>query len=180
MLRSMEPTTRNIAVYARVRPTSNPSDRLAWSTDDRSIRIHVPKDAASGLINNTRDEHVFHFDGVLGPDDPQDHVRPAALTRPPLTQLHNRHLMQSPATLCFKHCRASMAPYLRTARPAAAKPSQWLVAPATPIGVSSPVPLASCLQKLLVGQTLLLRCAAHHHQAHLGPRVLPERLLFSL
>eukprot|EP00887_Chlorella_sp_A99_P006382 scaffold3.g6382.t1 len=54
-----------IAIFLRLRPTPRPCSLVAADAKAGWVEFRVPKDAAQGLINNSRDSYRFPFDGVL-------------------------------------------------------------------------------------------------------------------
>ncbi|PRW60177.1 kinesinlike KIF6 [Chlorella sorokiniana] len=68
------PQAQRIAVFLRLRPVARPSGRIAASPQEGWVQFDVPKDAAQGLINNSRETYRFPFDGLLPPDAGQGEV----------------------------------------------------------------------------------------------------------
>jgi kinesin family protein 6/9 len=69
------PAGEGIRIFARLKPTSKASPFLEVDPDANAISFNFPKDTANGiLVNNTKTNFAFKFDGVFGMDATQEDV----------------------------------------------------------------------------------------------------------
>lgn len=67
--------SHQINTYLRIKPSKFPSgyfeiDKL----EDSWLNVQLPTSYKSDYIDNTKLEHSFHFNGVIGPKSDQDEV----------------------------------------------------------------------------------------------------------
>ncbi|NXG15748.1 KIF9 protein, partial [Grallaria varia] len=63
-----------VQAFVRVKPTADfPQDMIKFGPDNKSIAIHIAKDASGGLVNNSCTDWAFRMDGLLH-NISQDHV----------------------------------------------------------------------------------------------------------
>ncbi|NXK87211.1 KIF9 protein, partial [Formicarius rufipectus] len=62
LLRTIKP----IQAFVRVKPTADfPQDMIKFGPDNKSIDIHINKDARGGIVNNSHTDWSFSMDGLL-------------------------------------------------------------------------------------------------------------------
>ncbi|NXM36134.1 KIF9 protein, partial [Oxyruncus cristatus] len=55
-----------VQAFVRVKPTAQfAQDMIKFGADDKSIDIHIPKDARGGIVNNSYTDWSFRMDGLL-------------------------------------------------------------------------------------------------------------------
>ena len=54
-----------IKVFARVRPSKRPSGYFTFQEEHNQLKFDVPLSASAGLVNNSKSEYIFKFDGLL-------------------------------------------------------------------------------------------------------------------
>ncbi|OQR92281.1 kinesin-like protein KIF6 [Achlya hypogyna] len=69
-----EPSDNNIKIFLRIKPTKKASGFFSWEEDLNAMEYNIPKDVASGLINNSRTNYKFKFDGLIGMTAKQEEV----------------------------------------------------------------------------------------------------------
>ncbi|KDO28873.1 hypothetical protein SPRG_05744 [Saprolegnia parasitica CBS 223.65] len=68
------PTDNNIKIFLRIKPSKKASGFFTWEEDTNGMEYNIPKDVASGLINNSRTNYKFKFDGLIGMTAKQEEV----------------------------------------------------------------------------------------------------------
>ncbi|CAK4088615.1 unnamed protein product [Aphanomyces euteiches] len=69
-----EPSDNNIRIFLRIKPSKKVSGFFSWEEEQSQIEYNIPKDVASGLINNSRTHYKFKFDALIGMDAKQEEV----------------------------------------------------------------------------------------------------------
>ncbi|KAH9190572.1 hypothetical protein AeNC1_007442 [Aphanomyces euteiches] len=69
-----EPSDNNIRIFLRIKPSKKVSGFFSWEEQHSQIEYNIPKDVASGLINNSRTHYKFKFDALIGMDAKQEEV----------------------------------------------------------------------------------------------------------
>ncbi len=64
----------SIKVFARVRPSKRPSGYFTFQEEHNQLKFDVPLNKDAGLVNNTKSEHIFKFDGLLDMGVSQEQV----------------------------------------------------------------------------------------------------------
>nr|CCA23637.1 kinesinlike protein KIF6 putative [Albugo laibachii Nc14] len=64
----------NIRIYLRIKPSRKPSGFFHWDEEVSAFKYEIPKDNASGLVDNSRTKFNFRFDSVIGVDAKQAEV----------------------------------------------------------------------------------------------------------
>ena len=72
--RNGEEAESNIKIFLRIKPSKKPSGYFSWDEEESIMKYNIPKDVASGLINNSRTNYKFRFDQVIGMDAKQEEV----------------------------------------------------------------------------------------------------------
>ncbi|EQC32016.1 hypothetical protein SDRG_10215 [Saprolegnia diclina VS20] len=68
------PTDNNIKIFLRIKPSKKASGFFTWEEESNGMEYNIPKDVASGLINNSRTNYKFKFDGLIGMTAKQEEV----------------------------------------------------------------------------------------------------------
>ncbi|NWU85803.1 KIF9 protein, partial [Onychorhynchus coronatus] len=59
-------TVKPVQAFVRVKPTAHfAQDMIKFGADNKSIDIHIPKDARGGIVNNSYTDWSFRMDGLL-------------------------------------------------------------------------------------------------------------------
>ena len=69
-----KPQVNNIDIFLRVKPVLRPTNRIVIDPLEGSVEFNIPRDAAAGLINNSKEKYLFSFNGILTPEAKQDEV----------------------------------------------------------------------------------------------------------
>eukprot|EP00878_Enallax_costatus_P035968 GHUV01040234.1.p1 GENE.GHUV01040234.1~~GHUV01040234.1.p1 ORF type:complete len:170 (+),score=23.47 GHUV01040234.1:502-1011(+) len=69
-----KPQFNNIDIFLRVKPVPRPANRIVIDPLEGSVEFNIPRDAAAGLINNSKEKYLFSFNGILTPEAKQDEV----------------------------------------------------------------------------------------------------------
>lgn len=69
-----KPQVNNIDIFLRIKPVPRPTNRIVIDPLEGSVEFNIPRDAAAGLINNSKEKYAFAFDGILTPEAKQDEV----------------------------------------------------------------------------------------------------------
>eukprot|EP00879_Flechtneria_rotunda_P025732 GHRR01027371.1.p1 GENE.GHRR01027371.1~~GHRR01027371.1.p1 ORF type:complete len:323 (+),score=74.77 GHRR01027371.1:204-1172(+) len=64
----------NIDIFLRIKPVPRPTNRILVDSLEGKVEFNIPRDAAAGLINNSRERYLFSFNGILTPEAKQDEV----------------------------------------------------------------------------------------------------------
>jgi kinesin family member 6/9 len=64
----------NIQVFCRIKPSKRPSGYFDADSGGRQLSFDLPSSAATDLINNSKVNHKFLFDGLFAPSATQDDV----------------------------------------------------------------------------------------------------------
>uniref|UniRef100_A0A8D0EVU1 Kinesin motor domain-containing protein n=1 Tax=Strix occidentalis caurina TaxID=311401 RepID=A0A8D0EVU1_STROC len=57
---------KEVHTFVRVKPTADfAQDMIKFGPDNKSIDIHIKKDAKKGVVNNRQTDWSFRLDGVL-------------------------------------------------------------------------------------------------------------------
>jgi len=63
-----------IKVFARVRPSKRPSGFFTFQDEHNQLKFDVPLKEEGGLVNNSKSEYIFKFDGLLPMNVSQEKV----------------------------------------------------------------------------------------------------------
>lgn len=63
-----------IEIFLRIKPSKASSGFFDWEDDQNVFQYNLPKNVASGLVNNTKTNYKFKFDSVIGMESSQEEV----------------------------------------------------------------------------------------------------------
>lgn len=65
MAAAAEDDAVRISIYLRIRPVTNPASKVEVEADEGQVAFTLPRDAAGGYVNNSRENYAFKFDGIF-------------------------------------------------------------------------------------------------------------------
>jgi kinesin family protein 6/9 len=68
------PSSSSIQIFMRVRPTKKPSGYFELNESTGKVSFDVPKDMVNNMVNNSRTNWDFRYDGIIGMDSTQEEV----------------------------------------------------------------------------------------------------------